>query len=293
MDDASGDVGASARRPFEEVFGIRAQTTRSQARRSRLARLWQEYMEECRMGVRIGRGRQYAMSGNVKSLRITPGAVEARVKGSAPEPYLCRVLCEAVGGEARKALSAALRERPMLLALLLAGELPEQVETHFRAAGVPLVPSRLSPLRVECGCPDAAAFCKHAAAVMFLMCEAFEQAPLLLLEYRGVGGADLFGAGGAGAASPARSARKIPGQPWGAQDGGATTPRKPGGDDGLAALDYAPEGGAPLIDELGPLPFWRGDTRFCDTVRDCLSRARAGLVRSGAARCAGQSQKGS
>lgn len=291
MEPGVENTGSPMRQPFEERFGIRAQTTRSQGRRKRWARQWQDYMEECRMGARIGRGRQYAMSGNVKSLRISPGVVEAVVRGMAPEPYNCRILCETVQGEEREALVAGLRMRPMLLALLLAGELPEQVETHFRAAGVPLVPSRLAPLKAECDCPDSAEFCKHSAAVMFLMCEAFEQDPLLLVRYRGISLDDIFGADAPGGADTRLEVPESPGaDARAAEDAGVPAGTAAGA---VPALEYAAEGGAPLVDELGPLPFWRGDSRFCDTIRDCLSRARAGLVRSGAAKCAGQFRKGS
>lgn len=253
---------------FEERFGIRSQKTRSQPTKKWWARRWHDYMEECRMGVRIGRGRQYAMSGNVRSLEISPGLVEARVKGSEDTPYLCRIRCDALGEAGSAAIAAFFRERPMLLAQLLIGNLPEQVETRFRASGVPLVPSSVAPLSVECNCPDNAEFCKHAAAVMFILGELFEQDPLLLLNFRGLRKEAIFG-------DP----------PLGAEGGAATTPTKAHsvadsgtdfwGSGGIPALEFSTQGcDEPLPKKLGTLPFWRGECRFVDTLTECIAQAR-------------------
>jgi uncharacterized Zn finger protein len=70
-------------------------------------------------------------------------------------------------------------------ARLLAGELPHQIEDVFAEAGAALFPERGSHLITSCTCPDWATPCKHAAAVCYLMAEAFDDDPFLLLAFRG------------------------------------------------------------------------------------------------------------
>ena len=48
-----------------------------------------------------------------------------------------------------------------------------------------LFPERGSHLITTCTCPDWATPCKHAAAVCYLMAEAFDDDPFLLLAFRG------------------------------------------------------------------------------------------------------------
>jgi len=67
----------------------------------------------------------------------------------------------------------------------LAGELPHEIEDVFAEAGVALFPERGSHLTTSCTCPDWATPCKHAAAVCYLMAEAFDDDPFLLLAFRG------------------------------------------------------------------------------------------------------------
>ncbi len=244
---------------FERRFGIRMQTTRSRAPKQWWSLRWHEYVESLRMGARLGRGRQYATGGNIKSLEIGPGFAEAIVGGSGPEPYRCRIECETAGGRAGGELAAGLRGRPMLLARILAGDLPEELETRFRASGTPLVPTSFAPLSAHCSCPDGAEFCKHAAAVLLLLGEIFDREPMLLLEMRGVRCVDVFGldrdALVAALAAPARP--EIGGQP-----AGAGAPPRP---------DFTHS----LVEFPGQLPFWRGESRFADTVRECSERAAA------------------
>ena len=251
--------------------GIRAQLRRSQAPRSWWAKRWLAYMESLGMGARLGRGRSYAISGQVADLAIGPGCVEAVVQGAGPRPYHCRIECHSATATQRRALVRELLARPMLLAQLLVRNLPVQVETLFRAAGCPLLPSEVAGLRVVCDCPDPSPYCKHGAAVMFILGETVGQDPLLLLEMRGLTQEDIFGASGGESADtalppppPEIPARCDPASFWG---GGKAED-----------FDYGPapekgSGEAPLARRLGGLPFWRGEERFIDTLAQCGARS--------------------
>lgn len=262
-------AGAHERSAFERRFGIRLQATRSRVPKQWWYRRWQDYMESLHMGVRIGRGRQYATGGNVRSLEIVPGGAVARVNGSGPEPYLCKITCEAARGGVREKLVAGIRENPMLLARILAGDLPEEIETRFRAAGLPLTPSHLAPLKAHCSCPDGAVFCKHSAAVLFLMGEAFGFEPLLLLEMRGITAKRLFGLDPdelSAALLEGRGEDSPDAMPPPAPNAGKATPPRPAFEESLMEFP-------------GPLPFWRGESRFGDTVREMSDHAAAAASR--------------
>lgn len=256
---------------FERRFGIRMQATRSRPPRRRWSRQWQAYMESLHMGARIGRGRQYATGGNVRSLVVSPGIAVAAVRGGAPEPYRCEISCETADAGTCGRLYEFLRSRPMLMARLLAGDIPEAVETRFRAEGVPLAPSEVAPLRVRCSCPDGATFCKHAAAVLFLLCETFDSEPLLLLKFRGLDIDRVFGAADDDGLKGGKAEN-----PMGGESG--LQPPRPSGLQ-AAAADVTAAASGDLMEFPGPLPFWRGESRFAESVQECLDRASAAARR--------------
>jgi uncharacterized Zn finger protein len=59
------------------------------------------------------------------------------------------------------------------------------VEQAFAAAGLSLFPSRREELRSECSCPDPVNPCKHVAATYYILAEAFDADPFLVLTWRG------------------------------------------------------------------------------------------------------------
>lgn len=250
---------------FEDRFGIRLQATRSVKPRTWWGREWQDYMESCHMGARIGRGRQYATGGNVRSLTISRGCAEAVVAGSGGNRYTVRAECETASGAVKKRLLGRLCA-PAALARLLAGDLPERVGTIFKAEGLPLVPTQSCPLSVSCSCPDSASHCKHVAALLFVLGEAACGNPLLLLRMRGIDEDALFGVEGFRdiCAKIACECADAAGESEGDAVGG----------DGPAAFANA-SGRGPLASLLGPLPFWRGESRFTDAIQEFLACASA------------------
>lgn len=265
-----GRPGRYAERfPAAVKNGIRAQVRRAQSQRKPWARKWLAYMESLAMGARIGRGRNYAISGQIYDLQIGGGFVEAKVQGAEPKPYVCRLECDIAKGRDRKKLVEKLREQPMLLAQLLVHNLPASAETLFRAAGYPVIPTNEHPLRPHCSCPDKVTHCKHVAALLFILGEAIEQDPMLLLKLRGIGEEELFGCE-ASATAPADEGGSAPdakaGRPfW-------TAPPLPK-DFSYGSSKDREAAAAPLARRLGPIPFWRGDERFLETLIQCGERS--------------------
>ena len=96
------------------AHGIRAQDLRTLVRTAWWARRWIGALEAMRLGPRLGRGRQYAVAGQVTDLVLEGPHVEASVTGSRPDPYKVSLDFTAVQGDA---VAHALRAEPMLLAL--------------------------------------------------------------------------------------------------------------------------------------------------------------------------------
>lgn len=271
----------AVRIPLPVRGGIRAQSRRGGCARQWWGRRWLEMIEGLQIGARLGRGRSYALSGQVSSLVTEPGRIVARVQGSDHEAYSCAIGLALPPEETRRELAAALRARPLLVARLLVRELPREVEALFRAAGQALFPAGREDLEMRCSCRDWANPCKHLVAVQLLLIEALDQDPLLLLALRGIGRDALLGQG----EREAPAAARLPAGPPGRQPpDAAAVARAAGAGFWGAPSDMDPDFGpapaeaaaaAPLARRLGPLPFWRGEERFLDTIGQASARAVA------------------
>ena len=176
--------------------GIRSQDPRGGASRSWWSRRWLESLESMGVGGRLARGRAYAVSGQIVSLRIAGPRVEAQVVGARSDPYNVTVDFSLPSDDARRMVLSALRAGPMLVARLFAGDLPMEVEELFRRVGVRLFPGgKLAPgvydVTLSCSCPDWANPCKHTCAVMLILGEEIARRPMTLLEFRGIEEGDL------------------------------------------------------------------------------------------------------
>jgi uncharacterized Zn finger protein len=60
-----------------------------------------------------------------------------------------------------------------------------ELEEIFAAAGAPLFPKHASDLNQRCSCPDSEVPCKHLAATFYLLAEAFDTDPFVILRWRG------------------------------------------------------------------------------------------------------------
>jgi len=259
--------------PINVTGGIRSQIGRGHRAHHWWGGRWIALMEQFMAGPRVGRGRSYAASGQVTRLEIMPGCVTASVQGAGPEPYRLEIHLPVLNASAKEQTLNTLREQPVLLGRLLACELPQEMEPIFLAAGTPLFPQRREDWSFQCSCPDWGNPCKHAAAVNFLLAEAIDRDPLLLLALHGIDRSDLLGKEHARPIKTIRTTAPAPltADPvlfWGAGANPAATPVSP--DFGAAPECDAT---APLMQRLGPLPFWRGEERFLDVMRIIYTRA--------------------
>jgi uncharacterized Zn finger protein len=172
-------------RPRAVENGLKARSARGAIGSSWWSRRFLDVLESFAMGSRLSRGRTYARKGQVISLDVLPGGVHALVQGSRARPYRVTIgmtkFPELVWAKAEIALS----EQALPSAKLLAGEVPPELEEVFDAAGAPLFPRTVNELDQQCSCPDREVPCKHLAATFYLLAEAFDDDPFLILRWRG------------------------------------------------------------------------------------------------------------
>ena len=177
--------------------GIRSQETRAGTGRAEWAKKWFAALERIDMGGRFGRGRNYAMSGQILEVKRKgekgTSLVTAKVQGVRDEAYEVTIDFRVPPKAVRGRIAAAIRREPMLVARLLAGEMPMEVEEIFRKEGYDLYPgskiekgTRRYDVVTSCSCPDYANPCKHVFAAMIILGEEIARSPSLLVELRGI-----------------------------------------------------------------------------------------------------------
>jgi uncharacterized Zn finger protein len=272
FDDWEGFHRFPPSRPREAKGGIRAASKRGSFGESWWARRWLEVLESFDIGARLRRGRSYARKGQVLSIDIKKGMVEAAVQGSRPEPYQVTIKVRPLMPSEWKRMAAELSREAIFAAKLLAGEMPQDIERAFTGAGLSLFPESGREIATACSCPDWSNPCKHVAAVYYLLGEAFDSDPFLIFRLRGMDRDEftsiLFESGAAAgpAAEPAAGPEPLTPEPqhfWAA-------PQVPA--DLLAGVEI-PKVGAALPRRLGNIQFWRGELPLVETLEPVYETA--------------------
>lgn len=149
-------------------------------------------LESFDMGARLTRGRRYARTGQVLDLTVAAGEVTARVQGSRAAPYQVTIRVLRLSDKDWARVEDTLTSRAVFLAKLLAGEMPTDIEDAFTDCRLHLFPATAADLTTDCTCPDWANPCKHIAATYYVLAEAFDDDPFLILSWRGRTKADLL-----------------------------------------------------------------------------------------------------
>jgi uncharacterized Zn finger protein len=172
--------------PKEVRGGIKAQSKRGAFTSKWWGKRWIETLESFNIGARLARGRTYARKGQVTSLEISKGKVIARVQGTSANPYRISIEFKTFTAKDWQQIIEKLAEQPLFSAQLLGNEMPEEIETVFNQMHLPLFPEKHRDLTTECSCPDWSNPCKHIAAVLYLMAEAFDRDAFLIFTLRGM-----------------------------------------------------------------------------------------------------------
>ena len=149
-------------------------------------RAWLEALEQrARLDPdRLPRGRDYARSGAVGELTLAPGEARARVQGRKTQPYEVRIRVRRFTDDEWDRVLEAISAQLGHAAALLDGELPPEIADDAAAAGLDLLPGG-GELGPRCSCPDDADPCKHSSAACYLLTDALDADPFVLLLLRG------------------------------------------------------------------------------------------------------------
>lgn len=125
-----------------------------------------------------------------RSTTLTIWTVQGKLKGSAGRETFTLTFPLLGRGIWAKQIIPGIVRRPGLLAQLLVGVIPEEIEEVFAEAGTTLIPSE--PLSASCTCcMFAPRLCKHHVAALLHAAQLFHQDPLSLIEMRGMKRSEL------------------------------------------------------------------------------------------------------
>ncbi len=172
-------------KPLKAKDGIASKSRKGAIGATWWSRRFVDILESFGMGARLTRGRSYARSGQVSSLVVSPGRVQAGVQGSRARPYLVELRLEPFTDAQWETAVGCMAGRALHAARLLAGEMPEEIEEDFAEAGLSLFPARTTDLATACSCPDWANPCKHVAATLYILAERFDEDPWAIFAWRG------------------------------------------------------------------------------------------------------------
>ncbi len=247
--------------------GIKSQSKRGAFGKNWWAKQWIAVLEGFNMGARLTRGRSYARRGQVISIDIDKGMVIAKVQGSRKRPYKVGIKVKTISASDWKKLAKSLSQQVLIAAKLLAGEMPDNIESAFEQAGFSLFPKRRVDLETDCSCPDWSNPCKHIAAVYYLLGEEFDRDPFLIMKLRGMNREELVKLLGGEKRSQAGMEpveQELPPEPlpmdqtafWGEEDSSID----------ITGEVQVPKVAAGLPKRLGNFPFWQGKDNFLESL---------------------------
>ena len=146
---------------------------------------WVDLLNNYRFKKRLERGRRYAREGNILNIDYKGAKVVALVQGTAEEPYKLSIWLDSFTDEDWNYVIDTLAEHALFSAQLLAGEMPDEIESVFTANGLSLFPFQLAEVHSKCDCPDPKNPCKHIAAVYYQLGDFFREDPFILFQLRG------------------------------------------------------------------------------------------------------------
>lgn len=133
---------------------------------------------------RMPRGLEYAASGLVRDLVLMPGETRAKAQGRMTVPYEIRIRVRPFTDEEWDRVLDVISADVGRAAALLDGELPPEIAHDVACTGLDLVPG-VAEVGPRCTCPDDAEPCKHSAGACYLVADALDADPFVLLLLRG------------------------------------------------------------------------------------------------------------
>lgn len=167
--------------------GLKLSNREGRVARNPLAERWLRLIEGHVAPETMRQGLEYAQAGQIVSMQVTPGTIEAQVQGTAGRPYATRLNVPALDERQWQTLIEAMAGEAIYVAKMLAGELPPGIDEVFEAQGLALLPSveRLSS-SCTCAAGEGKGRCKHVAAAGHLFADQLSEQPLLVFTLLGL-----------------------------------------------------------------------------------------------------------
>lgn len=140
---------------------------------------------------RVSRGKSDARAGKVQWLDVEAGLARGDVLDADGELYQARLELPAFREGDREAFLQVARTRPELPARMAGGTYPQEIEAELARSEVSLLPRDATELSHDCSCLDWPGPCRHVAALLYVLVEAVDEQPVLLLTLRGLALEDL------------------------------------------------------------------------------------------------------
>lgn len=147
---------------------------------------WNSAISSFTISSRIDRGREYARAGNVMGIEVAKGEIQAEVQGNSVDPYEVSMEIDIFSKQQWEKIMKVMAQKAIFCAMILNGEMPENIEEAFKEAGVSLFPKKQIHLITQCSCQDTANPCKHIAAVHYMLGLEFDRDPFVILKLRGM-----------------------------------------------------------------------------------------------------------
>lgn len=275
-DDREDRLWWNPHRPRRVEGGIRARSGSGGASQHWWTTAWVRLMEGVRYGASLELGARYARAGQVVELQIASGEASALVQGSRPKPYRVRIQVAPMPLSQWQALAAELARQVAWTARLLNGDLPRDIDQFCQRHGIALLPESMQHLQTQCNCPNQVTLCKHIGAIWTLLAEEMDRDPLLLFRLRGIERDELMAMLPRASATPSQ---RTPAEAPAATPPGASSVSIARFWQG-APIDPAlfgelppPDSASPILQRLGPFPFWQGEPSLEDELRPIYQRA--------------------
>lgn len=189
-----GRPADAAAKPKRVRGGVKLRTAEGETPTSWIAQRFTRVIELTRGGEAIREGLEYARLGQTKSFTLDEGVCRAVVQGRADKPYRVRLSFEHFTPEQTGRIVESMLEQPRLVAKLLAGELPANVEDFFAPLGLKLLPTEPGEVEATCTCADWSErkpWCKHVVCAAAILGEKLGEDPFGAFDLRGLPRDDL------------------------------------------------------------------------------------------------------
>ena len=141
---------------------------------------WLNALNRIDFSSRLPRGRSYANTGKVISVKITENRINAKVRGSRLKPYDITIVVPPFFDEDKKVFIDKIKNSPLIVSQLLNRQLPAELLELAERNNVKIFPQSWQDIKLNCSCPDWAVPCKHLAAVIYIIANEIDQNPFLV-----------------------------------------------------------------------------------------------------------------